>query len=93
MQDLYDLDDAVHGITVSVLDGVDEFVVAQTIRSWGDLNKRVLTWEEQWSDFFMGARPGEESNSFITLFVILAISIAIGVIFYLSICAKLAKSA
>lgn len=88
MQELYDLGDAVHGITVTVQPGVDEFVVAQSIRAWGDPHKKVVTWKDQWADFLWVLDLEKNLILFITLFVILAISIAIGVIFYLSILRK-----
>jgi lipoprotein-releasing system permease protein len=88
MQELYDLGDAVHGITVRLRPNADEFAVAAALRDWDGGRKRIQTWKDQWADFLWVLDLEKNLILFITLFVILAISIAIGVIFYLSIVRK-----
>ena len=51
MQDLYGLNDGVHGVAVRLKDGVDEFAVAAELQESIGPGKQVQTWKERWADF------------------------------------------
>lgn len=78
MQDLYDLNNSVHGIAVRLIDRVDEYAFAEGLRAeypvWS-----IITWRERWADFLWVLDLEKTMMLFINLFIVAVAVFAIAV--------------
>lgn len=79
MQDLYGLDDAVHGVAVRLQDKADEFQVAAELQAELSSRKRVLTWKEKWADFLWVLDLEKTMMLFLNLFIVAVAVFAIAI--------------
>lgn len=79
MQDLYGLDDRIHGISVRLSPGADDVTMAGEMREvFGD-SKQVFTWKEQWKDFLWVLDLEKTMMLFLNLFIVAVAVFAIAI--------------
>ena len=79
MQDLYGLNDGVHGVAVRLHDGVDEFAAAASLQESLGNGKKVQTWKERWSDFLWVLDLEKTMMLFLNLFIVAVAVFAIAI--------------
>ena len=79
MQDLYGLEDAVHGIAVRLQDDTDEFAVAVALQEQLAGQKNVVTWKEKWADFLWVLDLEKTMMLFLNLFIVAVAVFAIAI--------------
>jgi lipoprotein-releasing system permease protein len=79
MQDLYGLEDAVHGVAVRLQEGEDEYVAAEALQEIVGPRKRVATWKERWADFLWVLELEKTMMLFLNLFIVAVAVFAIAI--------------
>ncbi len=79
MQDLYNLSDAVHGISIRLHDGVDEFKFAETISLDLPEDYRAVTWMEMYQDFLWVLQLEKNLMFFLLIFIVLVAAFVIAI--------------
>lgn len=79
MQDLYGLEDSVHGVAVRLGDEVDEFAFASGLQGKLGGGKRVQTWKETWADFLWVLDLEKTLMLFLNLFIVAVAVFAIAI--------------
>lgn len=79
MQDLYGLNDGVHGLAVRLNDDVDEFATAAVLQEILGEGKHVQTWKERWSDFLWVLDLEKTMMLFLNLFIVAVAVFAIAI--------------
>lgn len=79
MQDLYGLDDGVHGIGVRLQEGIDEFATAKALQEELGPGRYVQTWKERWADFLWVLDLEKTMMMFLNLFIIAVAVFAIAI--------------
>jgi lipoprotein-releasing system permease protein len=79
MQDLYGLNDGVHGIGVRLEDGIDEFATAESLKAELGPGRYVQTWKERWADFLWVLDLEKTMMMFLNLFIIAVAVFAIAI--------------
>ncbi|MEX0323148.1 MAG: ABC transporter permease [Puniceicoccaceae bacterium] len=79
MQDLYGLNDGVHGIGVRLEDGIDEFATAKALQEELGPGRYVQTWKERWADFLWVLDLEKTMMMFLNLFIIAVAVFAIAI--------------
>lgn len=79
MQDLYGLEDAIHGIAVRLQPEADEFAVAAELQETLGSRFRVLTWRERWADFLWVLDLEKTLMLFLNLFIVAVAVFAIAI--------------
>jgi lipoprotein-releasing system permease protein len=79
MQDLYGLNDGVHGVAVRLNDGVDEFETAIALQELLGDRKQVQTWKERWADFLWVLDLEKTMMMFLNLFIVAVAVFAIAI--------------
>ncbi|MFO7724359.1 MAG: FtsX-like permease family protein, partial [Oceanipulchritudo sp.] len=79
MQDLYGLEDRVHGVAVRLEDAVDEFAFAADLQEELGGDMRVQTWKETWADFLWVLDLEKTLMLFLNLFIVAVAVFAIAI--------------
>lgn len=79
MQDLYGLEDRVHGIAIRLEPERDEFAMAEVLREQFGNSKSVTTWKEQWKDFLWVLDLEKTMMLFLNLFIVAVAVFAIAI--------------
>ena len=79
MQDLYGLEDAVHGVAVRLVEDSDEFTVAQELQAELTNRKQVQTWKEKWANFLWVLDLEKTMMLFLNLFIVAVAVFAIAI--------------
>lgn len=79
LQDLYQLNDAVHGIAIRLHPGVDEFAFAGQLRRHLPDYMQVMTWRERWADFLWVLDLEKTLMLFLNLFIVAVAVFAIAI--------------
>lgn len=70
LQELYNLGDLVHGVTLRLQEDADEFALATELVDKLDQHLLVSTWKEQWKDFLWVLDLEKTMLLFINLFIV-----------------------
>lgn len=79
MQELYGLDDSIHGITVRLVDRADEFAVASEWNDWLPVPLYAQTWRERWASFLWVLDLEKTMMLFINLVIVAVAVFAIAI--------------
>lgn len=79
MQELYGLEEGVHGLAVRLQDGADEIKVAQELEQVLPLSARAITWLDQYADFLWVLKLEKNMMLFLLLFIVIVAVFAIAI--------------
>lgn len=79
MQELYGLEDLIHGIAVRLKEGTNEFQTAIDLQAELTSRKNVLTWKEKWADFLWVLDLEKTMMLFLNLFIVAVAVFAIAI--------------
>jgi len=77
MQELYQLDGGVHGVSISLKPGNDEMVFRNRIANELDPALRIMTWLDQYADFLWVLQLEKNMMFFLLIFIVLVAAFAI----------------
>jgi lipoprotein-releasing system permease protein len=79
MQDLYDLEDSVHGVAIRLRDDADEVSVSTALKERLDSRKMIQNWKERWADFLWVLELEKTMMLFLNLFIVAVAVFAIAI--------------
>jgi lipoprotein-releasing system permease protein len=79
MQDLYAMEDGVHGIALRLEDDADEFAMAVALQEELGQRKTIMTWKERWADFLWVLDLEKTMMLFLNLFIVAVAVFAIAI--------------
>jgi lipoprotein-releasing system permease protein len=79
MQELYGLEDGVHGLAVRLKPGTDEFALAAELQAELGTGLQVRTWREMWADFLWVLDLEKTLMLFLNLFIVAVAAFAIAI--------------